>query len=182
MNDANAKREIQSLPDVYQFGINELIKYLNPLIELGLKTILLFPVLDENDKGLDKFTRREINPVLNAIELLKKRFPDLILAVDVCLCTFALDGHCCVYEEDGRNDNEQTLNALVNLGRAYALLGVDILAPSTKNDSYVSYLKKMLISEKLDHISILAYGAKFASCLYGPFRNAANSGNLIICY
>lgn len=149
---------------------------MKPLVELGLKTVLVFPVLDENEKGLDKFSNKNSNPAINAIEVLKNEFPDLIVAVDVCLCIFNHDGHCCLYTDNNQIDNERTINCLVDLARVYTSVNVDILAPSTKNDSYVSHLKKFLIKEKLDHIPILAYAAKFASCLYGPFRNAANSG------
>ena len=177
VSDPNAKREIKGLPDVHQFGVNELIKFLKPLVELGLRSVLIFPVLDEPDKGLaeSKYAKKAHNPAIEAIEQLKLHFPGLLLAVDVCLCIFNEDGHCCVYTEAGQIDNERTIRLLVDLARVYVSVGVDILAPSTKNDAYVSHLKQFLIKEKLEHIPILAYGAKFASCLYGPFRNAAVS-------
>ena len=175
VKDVNAKNEIKGLPDVYQFGVNKLVDYLRPLVDRGLKTVLIFPVIDENDKGLDHFEDNQLNPARKAIGVLKRELPNLILAVDVCLCCFNKDGHCCTYTADGQIDNEDTLKRLVDLSRAYTSVGVDILAPSTKNDSYVLSIKRFLIKEKLDHIPVLAYGAKFASCLYGPFRNAANS-------
>lgn len=175
VSDPDAKREIKGLPNVHQYGINELIKFLRPLVELGLGSVLVFPVLDESDKGLseDKYKKRQHNPAINAIEQLKLHLPGLLVAVDVCLCIFSDDGHCCVYTQAGQIDNERSIQHLVDLASVYTSVGVDILAPSTKNDAYVSHLKQFLIKEKLDHIPILAYGAKFASCLYGPFRNAA---------
>lgn len=164
VKDENAKNEIKSLPHVYQFGINRLVEYLRPLVELGLKTILVFPVTDE--KGLNCFLTERSNPAFNGIKVLKSEFPDLIIAVDVCLCTFTEDGHCCVFNEEGQIDNKSTLEQLSNLAIAYANVGCDILAPSTKNDSYVSFIKRALIRHKKDHIPVMAYGAKFASCLY----------------
>ena len=175
VTDPDAKREIKGLPNVHQYGVNELIKFLRPLVEIGLRSVLVFPVLDEPDKGLadSKYAKKQHNPAISAIEQLKLHFPGLLLAVDVCLCIFSESGHCCEYTEAGQIDNERTIRLLVDLARVYVSAGVDILAPSTKNDAYVSHLKQYLIKEKLEHIPILAYGAKFASCLYGPFRNAA---------
>lgn len=175
VSDPNAKREIKGLPNVHQYGINELIKFLKPLVDLGLSSVLVFPVLDEADKGLDKYKLKQHNPAIGAIEALKQHLPSLLVAVDVCLCIFSDDGHCCVYTQAGQIDNERTIRHLVDLASVYTAVGVDILAPSTKNDAYVTHLKEFLVKEKLDHIPILAYGAKFASCLYGPFRNAAVS-------
>lgn len=172
INDDDKEVPIQAMPGVSRRGINLALQYLQPLVmDLGLKSVLLFPVLD--DKQLDSATDATKNAVLRLVPLLRSSFPDLLIVVDVCLCTFTPDGHCCLFDE-GRMDNQSSINKLADIALAYARAGVHVVAPSDMMDGRVSAIKHRLRSNSYD-VAVLSYSAKFASCFYGPFREAAGS-------
>lgn len=186
-------QDIPSMPGVKRFGINSLVKYLTPLVtELGLKSVLLFPVLGGSSisqkesngnhqppadslMGLDAAVSPDSNPVLKTLPLLRTNFPDLLLVTDVCLCAFTETGHCCVFRGDGVMDNDASLEHLVNISLAYAKAGAHVIAPSDMMDGRIGAIRRALNQNHLRHISILSYAAKFSSCFYGPFRDAAFS-------
>lgn len=173
-----AMEEISSLPGQYRIGIDNLINHVTQFVNNGLKTVLLFGVMkdDAKDAVASKFSLEMENKVIPAIKLLKEAFPSLLVACDLCLCTFTSHGHCGILNSDGSIDNEKTIHMLAELGLVYAKAGCDILAPSDMMDGRVDCIANILKQNGLrNKVSIMSYSAKFASCFYGPFRDAAGS-------
>ena len=171
--DDNAREAIDSMPGVFRYGSKQLITYLTELrTKYHLKTILLFPVMKV--KGLSHATDPQYNPALKAIPSLKNACPGLNIITDVCLCGFTEDGHCCVFDES-KMDNEASIKLIGEIAVAYAKAGADVIAPSDMMDGRIAEIRCQLNENKLTHVSIMSYSAKFASCFYGPFRDAAGS-------
>ncbi|KPM04568.1 hypothetical protein NH340_JMT03797 [Sarcoptes scabiei] len=178
MMDESANESIENFPNIKRMGSKTLIDFLSPLIsEFSLQSILLFPCLKNTSvKKIDDAFDVEQNPLIKGIDLIKKKFPQLLIIVDVCLCTFTEHGHCCVFREtNGQIDNEKSVEILSRLAVQYARCGADIIAPSDMMDSRVFHIRKQLNLNGFENVAILSYAAKFESCFYGPFRNAANS-------
>lgn len=177
LEDDDMKEEIPSMPGVYRWGINKLIQYLIPLVQRGLKSVLLFGVvttLPKDDTGTNADST--VNPVIRALPLLRKEFPELLLACDVCLCPYTSHGHCGIMNSDGTLDNEQSIVRLAQIALAYAHAGAHVVAPSDMMDGRIGAIKNALEKAKLSSkTSLLSYGAKFCSSFYGPFRDAAKS-------
>lgn len=156
-------------------GLSHLIEYLRKLVDIGLSSVLLFPSLDSKTKTLSISTNSELNPLLRVASKLKSIFPDLCLIADVCLCTFNETGHCCLLDPNGRIDNRRSVELLTQISIEYAKAGFDIIAPSDMMDNRVESIRIALSTAGFSHISIMSYSAKFESCFYGPFRDAAGS-------
>ncbi|RWS27425.1 delta-aminolevulinic acid dehydratase-like protein [Leptotrombidium deliense] len=172
--ECDSQEEITSMPNVCRYGVNKAIEYLKPLVsEYSLKSVLLFPVMRE--KGFAKAINEQFNPVIKLIPKLKNNFPSLTVITDVCLCGFTEDGHCCVFNENGKMDNSESISLLSKLSVSYAKAGADMIAPSDMMDCRVDAIRKGLNENGFHEVSIMSYSAKFASCFYGPFRDAAGS-------
>lgn len=131
----------------------------------------------------------EHNPVLRLIPKLRAKFPELLIICDVCLCAFTSTGHCCLFDTDMTTihrrtkqqanqfpiSNKITCQYLVKLAVEYALRGCNVVAPSDMMDGRVLQIRQGLDEQKLSHVAILSYSAKFASAFYGPFRQATNN-------
>lgn len=164
------------MPSVYRFGLKKLIDHLTPLVELGLKSVLLFGVIDKLEKD-DNATNADSkeNPVIRALPILRSKFPDLLIACDVCLCPYSANGHCGIYE-DGVINNDKSIERIAQIALEYARHGAHIVAPSDMMDNRIGAIKNLLIKNGLDKLcSVLSYSVKFASGFYGPFRDAAKS-------
>ena len=168
-------QDIPSMPGVKRYGINALVTYLTPLVnELELKSVLLFPV--PSVKGLDACFDPCKNPLLEAIPLLRTTFPSLVIVTDVCLCAWTETGHCCTFDPvTKRMNNEESVQHLARLSVAYAKSGAHIIAPSDMMDGRIGTIRSELNKKGFLDVSIMSYAAKFASCFYGPFRDAAGS-------
>jgi len=177
VDDPEAKEDIGSLPGVSRWGVNSVLGFLRPLVKLGLSSVLVFGVPNkiqkdgEGSPGMDP----ELNPVMKAVESIKKEFPELTVACDVCLCPYTSHGHCGKLNSDGTIDNEASLPLLAKQALAFAKAGADIVAPSDMMDGRVLAIKQMLKENGLSRVSVLSYAVKFASSFYGPFREAAKS-------
>lgn len=175
----NDFEEIGSLPGQYRIGLNRLKDFLLPIVENGLKSVLLFaanPIKDDDIEEENTSIIKEKNPVLYAIGLLKKEFPSLTIACDVCLCAFKRHGHCGVVDEDCMLNNRCSVEQIAETAYAYVKAGCHIVAPSDMNDGRIQAICDKLRAEGLrNKVSILSYSAKFASSMYGPFRDAAGS-------
>ncbi|KAF6211756.1 hypothetical protein GE061_012271 [Apolygus lucorum] len=177
VEDDNKKEEISSMPGVYRWGVNKLLEYLKPLVERGLRSVLLFGVvssLPKDDFGTNADSAA--NPVVKALPALTKAFPELLIACDVCLCPYTSHGHCGLLNADGTLDNDRSIARLAEIALAYALAGAHIVAPSDMMDGRIGSIKEALRKAKLgSKASVLSYAAKFCSSFYGPFRDAAKS-------
>ena len=174
-SDPNDIIPIQSLPNINRYGSHALVEHLKPLVESGLTSILLFPVPTKIPKSNDAICATDpMNPAFFAINLLAIRFPDLLICVDVCLCAFTDSGHCGILK-NGCIDNDASIKRIAELSCAYIKAGAHVVAPSDMMDNRIFAIKTMTRELGLN-CCIMSYAAKFASCLYGPFRDAAGSG------
>jgi porphobilinogen synthase len=182
INSDDESVAIESLPNNSRMGVNVCLNYLRPLVEdFDLKSVLLFPVIDE--KQIVYAFDEKRNPVLRLIPKLKKEFPKLLILVDVCLCTFSPEGHCCVFDANGNLDNSSSIEKIAAIATKYAEVGADVITPSDMMDTRISFIRNALRYNHFDNVSILSYSAKFESCFYGPFRDAAGILliNTIVC-
>lgn len=176
-DEDDAVQEIASMPGVARYGINKLRDALKPLVEKGLKTVLVFGVpgnimKDNNGTAADLPN----TPTLVAVRMLRQWFPDLLIACDVCLCPYTCHGHCGVLNEDGSINNKASIARLAEISLNYAKEGCHIIAPSDMMDGRIGAIKKTLTENGFgSRVSVMSYSAKFASSFYGPFRDAAKS-------
>ncbi|XP_034230432.1 delta-aminolevulinic acid dehydratase [Thrips palmi] len=177
VDDPNAVQPVASMPGVSRYGVNRLKEALEPIVKKGLKSILLFGVAESLPKdAVGSNADSKINPVVIAIPLLKKWFPDLVIACDVCLCPYTSHGHCGLLLPSGAINNEASIKRIAEVALAYAVAGAHIVAPSDMMDGRIGAIKKALAGAGLSNtVSVLSYAAKFASGFYGPFRDAAKS-------
>ena len=173
-------QEIKTLPGQYRVGLDRLINFLTPIVCDGLKSVLLFAANPEKGEREENTATDPVkNPVLPAVGLLKSAFPGLTVACDVCLCAFKSHGHCGVVDPQRPNmlKNQQSVEQIVETAAAYVAAGCDIVAPSDMNDGRIKMISDRLKRDGVrNKVAIMSYSAKFASCLYGPFRDAAGSG------
>ncbi|XP_011210917.1 delta-aminolevulinic acid dehydratase [Bactrocera dorsalis] len=176
ISDDDAIEPIKSMPGQSRMGVNQLRKFIEPLISKGLSSVLLFGVVDSSLKD-DRASNADsdVNPVIRALPLLRKWFPNLLIACDVCLCPYTKHGHCGILDENGLL-NAPSINRLAEVAVSYGLAGAHIVAPSDMMDNRIRAIKEALIAANLENrVSLLSYSAKFASNFYGPFRDAAKS-------
>lgn len=169
---------IPSLPGQHRRGINKLVPFLRPLIAKGLKSVMLFgvPLAPSAKDALGTAADDPQGPVISSIRLLRKTFPDLFIATDVCLCEYTNHGHCGILREDGSLNNQLSVERISDVAMAYAEAGAHCVAPSDMNDGRIRAIKLKLIEAGIAHqVVLMSYSAKFSGCLYGPFRDAAGS-------
>ncbi|KAI8871011.1 putative porphobilinogen synthase [Ramicandelaber brevisporus] len=176
-DDADAIQPITSLPGQSRWGLNRLNELLDPLVAKGLKTVILFgvPVIAAKDP-VGTLADAHEGPVIQAVHLIKKLYPSLQIACDVCLCEYTSHGHCGILNDDGTINNTLSVRRLADVSLAYAQAGAHIIAPSDMMDGRIGAIKDILHSHNMSHrVALMAYSAKFASAFYGPFREAAGS-------
>lgn len=171
------RRPIQAMPDVFQLSMDEALREAAEAHRLGISAVLLFGIPDAKDDQASG-AYAEDGVVQNAVRLLKKELPDLLVITDVCLCEYMSHGHCgIVGVQHGRNVvlNDATLPLLARTAASHAAAGADLVAPSDMMDGRVRAIREQLDAAGFTETPILAYAAKFASAFYGPFREAAES-------
>lgn len=172
---SNIKEEIPSLPNVYRWSIDTLLPEIEQCLELGIKTFVLFPAVEESLK--DKTASMSYDPnnfYLKAIQLIKTTFPEAVLMSDVALDPYSSDGHDGLVE-NGKILNDKTLPILAKMSLAQAEAGIDIIGPSDMMDGRVGFIREALDKHGYTETSIMSYTAKYASSFYGPFRDALKS-------
>jgi porphobilinogen synthase len=167
-------KPIHSLPGVVQHTRESLRKEVNELVELGVPAVILFGVPETKDaEGSEAWNPDGI--VQLALSDLRDDLGDeVVLIADLCLDEYTDHGHCGVLTDDGEVDNDETLELYQRVAEAQAAAGADIVAPSGMMDGQVAAIREALDDAGFDEIAILAYAAKFASALYGPFRDAVD--------
>jgi porphobilinogen synthase len=165
---------IPSMPDVFQFSIEGLLREIEDVVSLSIPAILLFGIPEKKDSvGSGAYDENGI--VQRALRRIKKLFGDDILVItDVCMCEYTSHGHCGVVK-DGYVENDETLRLLARSALSHVEAGADIVAPSDMMDGRVKAIRETLDEHSHQTIPILSYAAKYASCLYGPFRDVAES-------
>jgi porphobilinogen synthase len=169
----DVRKEIDPMPGMYQLSLDHLLSEVGEVESLGIPAVLLFGIPATKDElGTEAYEEHGI--VQEAIRVIKQAAPDMMVIGDVCLCEFTDHGHCGVVE-DGRVDNDKTLELLAKMALCQAEAGVDMVAPSAMMDGQVGAIRTALDANGYDNLPIMAYSAKFASAFYGPFRVAAES-------
>ena len=171
----NQKTEVASMPGIFRYSIDNLLREVESCMNLGLKSFDLFPNIHDDFK--DKYATesyREESLYLRAIRAVKKEFPEACVITDVAMDPYSSDGHDGIVE-NGEILNDETLEVLGKMALAHARSGADIIAPSDMMDGRVGYIRKTLDEAGFTNVSIMSYSAKYASAFYGPFRDALNS-------
>ena len=171
-------RPIASMPGQFQFSVDTALETVRRWADLGLKAVLLFGLPDAKDPAGSAAWDASA-PVQRLIRDIKRELPGMIVITDVCLCEYTDHGHCgaVVNRADGTRgvDNDATLPLLACTALSHAAAGADIVAPSAMMDGQVGAIRRALDDAEFKDVAILSYAVKFASSLYGPFRDAADS-------
>ncbi len=167
------REPIPSMVGHYQLSVDELVKEAEEVWSLGIPGIILFGLPRVKDRlGSEAYARDGI--VQKAVAAVKERVPELVVLTDVCLCQYTDHGHCGIIE-DGRIDNDTTLDILSRVAISHAEAGADFVSPSDMMDGRVRAIRETLERDGFKDTGILAYAVKYASSFYGPFREAADS-------
>ena len=168
------KKPINSMPGQYRFSIEGAVKEVLDARSMGIKSVLLFGIPKRKDElGSEAFNEEGV--IQRAVRELKKEVEDVIIITDLCLCEYTTHGHCGLIE-NGRVVNDPTLDVLGRIAVSQAEAGADIVAPSGMMDGMVKATREKLDNKGFIDTAIMSYAAKYNSALYGPFRDAADSG------
>ena len=174
--DLDGKEEIATMPGINRLGMDILNEEVKKIIDVGIKSIAVFPVINEDKKDEDgSEALKEDNFIFKAISSLKKNFPNLIIIADVALDPYTSHGHDGLLNKDGDVDNDLSLAALKDQAIVLAKAGTDIIAPSDMMDGRIKIIRDALEQNDFINTLILAYSAKFSSKFYGPFKDAVES-------
>jgi porphobilinogen synthase len=167
------KKPINAMPGNFQMSVDHLLKEVQKTKELGIPAVLLFGIPDKKDElASGAFTGDGI--IQQAVRRIKDKVPDILVITDVCLCEYTSHGHCGMIEK-GDVDNDTTLEVLAETAVSHAKAGADMVAPSAMMDGQIAAIREGLDEAGYENTPIMAYSAKYASCFYGPFREAAES-------
>ncbi|MCG3730305.1 porphobilinogen synthase [Vibrio cincinnatiensis] len=172
------REPVESMPGVERLSIDLLLEEAQYLAKLGIPAIALFPVVTQDAKSLD--ASEAYNPdglVQRAVKLLKEHVPQMGVITDVALDPFTTHGQDGIIDETGYVLNEETTEVLVKQALSHAEAGADVIAPSDMMDGRIGRIRQALEDAGHIHTQIMAYSAKYASCYYGPFRDAVGSAN-----
>ena len=164
---------LEGLPGIAQRSVDALVDEVETLAALGVSAVLLFGIPEEKDEEASG-AYEEDGIVQRALRELRLRFPDLVLATDVCLCEYTSHGHCGIVRGE-EIDNDASLELLARTAVSHAEAGADTVCPSDMMDGRVGAIRAALDDEGFEQIPIVSYAAKYASAFYGPFREAAES-------
>lgn len=169
----NIKKEISSMPGIYQQSIENIVIEAQEVFDLGIPAVVLFGIPETKDAvGSDAYCETGI--IQETVRAIKKTVPKLTVITDVCMCEYTDHGHCGLIK-DGDVDNDSTLELLAAEALSHAQAGADIVAPSDMMDGRVAAIRDILDENGFDHIPVMSYAVKYASAYYGPFREAAES-------
>jgi porphobilinogen synthase len=169
----NVMKPIPSMPGIFQMSVDNIVREVNSARQLGIPAVLLFGIPAKKDEmATGAFAKDGI--IQQTIKKIKNEVPDILVITDVCLCEYTSHGHCGMVEK-GEVVNDTTLEVLAETALSQVRAGADMVAPSAMMDGQVAAIRECLDENNLDNIPIMAYAAKYASCFYGPFRDAAES-------
>lgn len=169
----NVKKEVKSMPGVYQFSTDTLVEECKEVASLGIPAVILFGIpKNKDEKGSEAYSQYGI--IQRAIKAIKSEVKNLVVITDVCLCEYTSHGHCGLLKGE-EILNDETVELLVKESVTHAEAGADIIAPSDMMDGRIAAIRKALDEKGYTKIPIMSYAAKYASGYYGPFRDAAES-------
>ncbi|PID47578.1 MAG: porphobilinogen synthase [Proteobacteria bacterium] len=169
------KKEISSMPDVFQMSLDEILKECEEVVNLGIKSIILFGIPSTKDSiGSDALC--DMGLIARSLRAIKEKFPNLYVVTDLCFCEFTDHGHCGILDLKNKSvNNDATLKILQKQALIHAQSGADMIAPSGMMDGTIKALREILDQNGFENLPIMAYSTKFASAYYGPFRDVAES-------
>ena len=171
------KEQIESMPDIFRFGLNHVLSEIEELINVGINAIAVFPVIEsskKDEKGSEALNKS--NFIAHSINKIKKEFPELILIADVALDPYTDHGHDGILINN-EVANDETVEVLIEQSILLAEAGADIIAPSDMMDGRIGLIRDSLEKQNLKDTILLSYAAKYNSKFYGPFRDAVNSAS-----
>ena len=170
---SGVKEAIEPMPGQFQMSLDILSEDVGEAADLGIPSVLLFGLPSEKDPlGLEGYDPEGI--VQEAVRMIKKNHPDMMVVTDVCMCEYTAHGHCGVIE-NGKVDNDQTLELLGKTAVSHVSAGADLPAPSAMMDGQVWAIRQALNDHGYEDTPVMGYAAKYSSGFYGPFREAAGS-------
>ncbi len=175
----NKKEPVNSMPGIYRYSLDNFEKELKKIVELKIPAIAIFPNIENSKKN--EMGSESINPnnlICKSIEVAKNVSPDLGVICDVALDPFTNHGHDGVIYK-GEIENDMTVNILVDQALVQVKAGCDIIAPSDMMDGRVKLIRKKLEESNFKNTQIMSYTAKYCSFLYGPFRSAIGTSDLV---
>ncbi|HHV73493.1 delta-aminolevulinic acid dehydratase [Thermoanaerobacterium sp. PSU-2] len=169
----NIKEEIEAMPGVYRYSVDNLVKEVKEVYDLRIPAVLLFGIPSNKDElGSEAYDDDGI--IQKAVKSIKESIPQMIVITDVCMCEYTSHGHCGIVR-DGYVQNDETVSYIAKIALSHVKAGADIVAPSDMMDGRVKAIRDVLDKNGYVNTPIISYSAKYASSFYGPFREAANS-------
>ncbi len=171
----NKKSEVSSMPGIYRYTNDLLLKEIESCLKLGINSFALFPNISEklkDKKATESWNKKGL--YLKSLSEIKKKFPEAVIMTDVAMDPYSSDGHDGIVRS-GEIINDETLEVLAKMAVAQAECGADIIGPSDMMDGRVAYIREALDDNGFINVSIMSYTAKYASAFYGPFRDALDS-------
>src|SRR3990167_6403456 len=166
------KRAIKTMPGHYQLPLNALAFEIDEISQLGIPAVILFGIPAHKD-ATGSASLHKNGVIQKAIQIIKKTNPTLLVITDVCFCEYTDHGHCGVLNHNKTIDNDKTLLFMGQQALSHAAAGADWVAPSGMTDGMVKTIRTVLDQAGYSEPAILSYAVKYSSCLYGPFRDAA---------
>ena len=175
MEGEDGKEEIASMPGYFRFTLDLLLKEVKECYDLGLRSVLLFAKVPDELK--DNTGTEALNPdglMQRAIRAIKKFHPEMYVMTDVALDPYSSNGHDGIVE-DSEIVNDPSVEILGEMALTHAQAGADMVAPSDMMDGRIGFIREILEENDFPNVGIMAYSVKYASCFYGPFRDALDS-------
>jgi porphobilinogen synthase len=167
------KDPIPSMPGQYHFSFDTVVDEVEEIRSLGIPAVLLFGLPEAKD-ATGSHAYKDDEAVQLSVAAIKKKFPDIVVITDVCLCEYTDHGHCGIIKQ-GQIDNDSTLEILARQALSHARAGADFVGPSDMMDGRVDAIRRELDQNGFLDTGIMSYAVKYASSFYGPFRDAADS-------
>ena len=175
MEGEKKKEEISSMPGYFRYTLDLLLEEVAECHELGLRSVLLFAKIPSNLKDLNGLEALNPNGLMQrAVKVIKNNYPDMHVITDVALDPYSSSGHDGLIE-DGEIINDDSVEILAQMALSHAQAGADMVGPSDMMDGRVGYIREVLEENNFPNVGIMSYSVKYASCFYGPFRNALDS-------
>ncbi len=169
----NVKNEIMAMPGINQLSVENAVEEVKEVESLGIPAVLLFGIPETKDEAASE-AYAENGIIQTAVRAIKEANLSTLVVTDVCLCEYMSHGHCGVVQ-NGQVLNDVTLELLANAASSHAEAGADMVAPSDMMDGRIAAIRSSLDQIGYNDTPIMSYAAKYASCFYGPFREAAES-------
>lgn len=170
---SGVRKAISSMPGVHNLSVDEITKEASEAFANGVRSVILFGLPETKDE-IASGAYAEEGIVQQAVRSLRREVPELTVMTDTCLCEYTSHGHCGVVR-GGEVLNDESLELLARTAVSQAKAGAHVVAPSAMMDGQVGAIREALDEDGLQHVAIMSYAVKYASGLYGPFREAAES-------